>query len=103
MYVNIYIIQMAKSHKKRVTHKVKMGARKARSTRSRHSRHRKVRIHNQRPENAHPEQNTHSLTSSSKDNRSHISNLILLNLSKKKKGTRSKNNYRYFSEGAKFN
>ena len=94
---------MAKSHKKRVTHKVKRGAIKARSTRSRHSRHRKMRIHNQRPENIYPEQNLHSLTSSSKDNRTHISNLILLNLSKKKKGTRSKNNYRYFSEGVKFN
>ena len=91
---------MAKSHKKRVTHKVKRGTRKTRAT---HSRHTKVRIHNQIPENAHPEQTMHSLTNSSKDNRSHISNLILLNLSKKKKGTRSKNNYRYFSEGAKFN
>ncbi len=97
---------MAKSHKKRVTHKIKRGARKTRSTRSIHSRHsihRKMRIHNQRPENIYPEKNLHSLTSSSKDNRTHISNLILLNLSKKKKGTRSKNNYRYFSQGAKFN
>ena len=94
---------MAKLHKKRVTHKVKRGTRKTRATHSRHSRNTKVRIHSQRPENADPEQTMHSLTNSSKDNRSHISNLILLNLYKNKKGTRSKNNYRYFSEGAKFN
>jgi hypothetical protein len=100
---------MTKPHRKRVSRKVKKGARKTRAaratraTRATHSRNTKVRIHSQRPENADPEKILHSLTDSSKDNRSHISNLILLNLSKKKKGTRSKNNYRYFSEGAKFN
>ena len=89
---------MTKTHRKGSTRKVKRGT-KRRS----HAAHIKTRGHKQRRENRSDENLLHSLTTSSKDNRAHISNLIISNLSNKKKGTRGRNNYRYFSEGSKFN
>jgi hypothetical protein len=98
---------MTKPHRKGSTRKMKRGTR--RRSRATHRNHRNHRTHRTRhlqtrnDENNHPEQRLHSLTSSSKDNRAHISNLIISNLSNKKKGTRGHSNYRYFSEGSKFN
>ena len=91
---------MTKLHRKSSTRKVKRGTRKSSIT---YTKYTKKRIHNQEREHNNRYENiSHSLTSSSKDNRTHISNLIISNLSKKK-GNRKNTNYRYFSEGAQFN
>jgi hypothetical protein len=92
---------MIKTHRKGSTRKIKRGTK--RWSHATHTKYRNQHLHNQNDKNNHPEQLLHSLTSSSKDNRVHINNLILSNLSNKKKGTRGRNNYRSFIEGAKFN
>jgi hypothetical protein len=95
---------MTKPHKKGSTRKMKRGTRRrSHATHRNHRNHRTRHLQTRNDENNHPEQRLHSLTSSSKDNRAHISNLIISNLSNKKKGTRGHSNYRYFSEGSKFN
>ena len=92
---------MTKPHRKGSTHKLKRGTMRSRAT---YIKHTKKHIHNQEREHNNRYDNiSHSLTNSSKDYITHINNIILSNLSNKKKMTRNNNNYRYFSEGAQFN
>ncbi len=94
---------MTKPRRKISTRKVKKKTRKTMKSGTTYIKYTKKRIHNQEREYNNSYNNSyenvlHSLTNSSKDNRTHISNVILSNLSKKN-GKHKNNNYRYFSEG----